>query len=216
LQKRSRANNTLRASGFAALLFLALSGCSTTKSQPVAAGCGTDDWYFPRGTFPASYPSSDEARRRWYSLPYIRMQELSMSCGDWTGADAYRFLWLDTSSQPTSIRITRQDNRIWLLAIRLSGTGGGDPGFVSEVVRRELPAADWDRLTAAVAKAHFWALSTSGNMFGQHGEQWIIEGRQKADYHLVDRWGPNQADYRALGLLFFDIAGWSFPGIGSR
>jgi len=213
LRQRLRADNALRAAGLAALLVFALSGCSTTKPQPTVAGCGADDWYFPRGTFPASYPNSDDARRRWYSLAYIRMQELSLSCGDWTGADAYRFLWLDTFSQPASIRITRQDNRIWLLAIRLSGTGGGDPGFVSAVVRKELPATDWDRLAAALQQAHFWALPTSGNMFGQHGEQWVIEGRQGTGYHVVDRWAPNQPDYRALGLLFFDLAGWPFPGI---
>ncbi|MFZ5791051.1 MAG: hypothetical protein ACOY3L_10155 [Pseudomonadota bacterium] len=193
------------------LLALAIAGCATAKPAPAVTGCSGDEQYIPRGTFPRDYPGSDEARRGWYSLSLLRMGEPSLACGDWQGAEAYRILWLNALWHPVAIRVGRRGSEIELVATQLSGIASADPGVILAQVRKTLPVSQWYRLTDAVRHSEFWSLPTSGNMYGLHGEQWVVEGRRGDAYHIVDRWSPGAGAYRDLGVLFFDLAGWQRP-----
>lgn len=206
-----RMTGSLGRAGAAILLALLVSGCATADPEPQQTRCSGDEQYIPRDTFAKSYPGSDEARRRWYSTSLLRMAEPSLSCGDWQGVETYRFLWLQSFAHPIAVRVTRQGRRTELLAVQLSGIGGGDPGAVLQRVRKELSIVDWGLLESALWRSGFWSLPTSGNMYGLHGEQWVVEGRRNESYHIVDRWSPPEGAYRDLGLFFFDLAGWPRP-----
>ncbi|MFC3674915.1 hypothetical protein [Ferrovibrio xuzhouensis] len=190
-----------------------LTGCATHKSVAPQAGaerCRGEQAYFPAGTFPADYPGSDRSRRKWYSAVLARLNEPSLSCP--TGDSAsYRLIWLNSLANPVVIRITRQGRNVTLDAFQLSGTGAGDPGLPLHRLHKQLSVVDWGMLQAILSRSHFRDLPTSGNMYSLHGEQWIVEGRDEAGYHIVDRWSPPAGSYRDLGVIFFDMAGWQRP-----
>lgn len=191
-----------------------LAGCTTPKpakpEQPPPEQCTGAQTYFPAGTFPADYPGSDRLRRQWYSTVLARLNEPSLSCATGNFA-SYRLIWLNSLAGPVVIRITRQDRNVTLEAFQLSGLGAGDPGSLLYHVHKRLSVVDWGLLQGALARSDFHDLPTSGNMYGLHGEQWIVEGRDAAGYHIVDRWSPPAGSYRDLGVFFFDLAGWQRP-----
>lgn len=196
----------------AGILLMALAaGCGgTMPSDADTSSCTGDETYFPRGTFPKDYPGADEKRRQWYSATLARLNEPSLSCGA-DPAETYRLIWLHSLAHPVVIRITRTGEEAELDAFQLSGVGAGDPGVLLYRAQRRLSAVDWGRLRTALEQSHFWSLDTSGNMYGVHGEQWIVEGRRNGSYHIVDRWSPPRGTYRDLGVVFFDLAEWQRP-----
>ena len=101
-----------------------------------------------------------------------------------------------------------------LAAAQLSGWGWAEPGEPLARSLQRLTAEDWQRLRKALQRADFWHLPTSGTLYGVHGGQWVIEGQRGGHYHLVDRWSPAAGEFRELGELFFDLAGWLRPEPG--
>ncbi|KZX58643.1 hypothetical protein A3710_20280 [Stutzerimonas frequens] len=189
-------------------LLLAAAHGQAAAAPPACTGA---DFYFPPGSFPRHYPASDEERRRWYAEPLARLGEPSLSCGHSPDLQSYRLLWLNGLAHPVTIRITRSAGAVMLHAFQLSGWGRADPGKLAAYSHRRLAEADWNRLQAALAAADFWRLPTSGNLYGIHGGQWVIEGNDQGRYHLVDRWSPASGTYRTLGDLFFELADWARP-----
>lgn len=194
----------------AVLLALVLSASATDQPRPVISECSGDQYYFPAGTFPAAYPAADLPRRRWYSSYLARLHEPSLSCGNGS-EETYRLMWLHNFAHPVVIRITRRDSQVEADAFQLSGSGGGDPGLVLYQTHKRLSTMDWELLQAKLRHSTFWSLPTSGNMYGVHGEQWILEGRRNDAYHIVDRWTPPAGPYRDLGAFIFDLVGWRRP-----
>jgi len=194
----------------AILLVLALSPSATAQPRQVISACSGDQYYFPAGTFPAAYPAADLQRRRWYSSYLARLHEPSLACGNGS-EETYRLTWLHTSAHPVVIRITQRDRQVEADAFQLSGSGGGDPGLVLYQTHKQLSMKEWGLLQAKLRNSTFWSLPTSGNMYGVHGEQWILEGRRNDTYHIVDRWTPPAGPYRDLGAFIFDLVGWQRP-----
>ncbi|MBU0813242.1 MAG: hypothetical protein KKH69_16815 [Gammaproteobacteria bacterium] len=189
-------------------LAFALQGC---QSLPPPAACSGPNYYFPVDSFPRHYPASDDQRRRWYSTPLARAGEPSLSCGHSTDAQSYRLLWLNSQGHPVAIRIRRTGDVVMLYAFQLSGWGTTDAGSLTGYTHKRLDNGDWQRLQTALKNAEFWRLPTSGNLYGSHGGQWVIEGNDRGRYHLVDRWSPTAGYYRTLGDLFFEFSGWVKP-----
>jgi hypothetical protein len=192
------------------LLFIVILGWIISRQMFIAPPCEGDERFFPKGTFPVDYPASDEMRRQWYSATLSHLDEPSLFCDKLSG-ETYRLIWLHSYTHPVVIRITRHNNQIIANAFQLSGLGRGDPGVLLYHVQKQLTVTEWEQLKAGLQHSNFWSLPTSGNMYGAHGEQWIIEGRRGDEYHIVDRWTPSAGSYRDLGVLFFDLVGWQRP-----
>jgi hypothetical protein len=106
-------------------------------------------------------------------------------------ADQFRFLWLRTFHKPVAIRITKQDSRIRLRAVRLSGAGGYEAGHMEVDRVLSLSEAEWKRLQELLDQAFFW--ETPARMperSGLDGSRWILEGRMNGKYHFVNWWSP--------------------------
>lgn len=143
----------------------------------------------------------------------MRMNEPSLFCGDRL-EESYRFLWLHVYARPVAVRVSRTKDGAELEAIELSGSGGYDPGVVTQRIKRQLLAAEWQTLEQMLARADFWRLPTREERIGADGAVWVTEGRRGNTYHVVDRWWPDNPNYIALGRFFMDLSGMTFPGDG--
>jgi hypothetical protein len=64
----------------------------------------------------------------------------------------------------------------------------------------------WERLETALQAASFWTLNEVGEAGGMDGATWMIEGRNRDEYHSIRRWSPGGA-VRHLGREFLAVAG---------
>jgi hypothetical protein len=198
------------------LVLLSLSAAETVLSYNIRPTCPTsnsNEYFFPVGLFESkNWKDGDEFVRNWYSSHLRIMSEPSLSCGQGTDAEIYRFTWLRTFHKPIAVRISRLKKEVQLQAIELSGAGGYSPGVVSRRVERKLSDADWESMMKQLNKVDFWKLSTRDpDLGGLDGARWIFEGRQDGKYHIVDRWSPRDGPYHELGLLFLKLSDLSIP-----
>lgn len=178
--------------------------------RPVCPPAAAEDFFYPASVLEPSRPDLDEFVRGWYSAQLAAMREPSLSCNP--GQDVYRFLWLRTFQHPIAVRITRSRQTAQLDFVELSGRGGYEPGTVLRRVEKQIPVASLKRLDEALARADFWALPVnSPNDVGFDGSRWVIEGRRANTYHVVDRFTPRDGPFKALGLLFLQLAGIDVP-----
>jgi hypothetical protein len=207
--------------GFAILItVLSASGAGLAWGYSVRPACPrveTNEYFVPPRILEPDRPDGDASVRAWYSKHLRVMGEPSLSCGQTTDAEIYRFTWLRTFDRPIAVRITRDSAGVRLVAVELTGAGGYDPGTVATVTDKRMSDGDWQVLSAALAKTRFWSMPTrpSTPTLGLDGSQWIVEGRRGRDkYHIVDRWSPRKGAYRDAGLVFLTLAGISVEGNG--
>ena len=82
------------------------------------------------------------------------------------------------------------------------GAGGYAPGPLIENQMRKLSTVEVKHFLHQINGAHFWELPTEekkkSTFVEIDGAQWILEGIQDADAHIVDRWSPKKGEYRTL------------------
>jgi hypothetical protein len=161
--------------------------------------------YFPPG-------SLDDFHVQWYSKQLKALHEPSLwelSQKD-PGAEVYRFLYLRTCNHPISVRLTvTKTGSGWLYAHMTSGTGGYAPGGIRRVNHSWQTHSKTQSLLASFDTAGFWTLSTieTTTRVGLDGAQWVFEGVRNGQYHVVDRWSPEQGDrLRETGVLALKLA----------
>lgn len=158
--------------------------------------------YFP--------PTFDRFRSEWYGKHLAAMEEPSLYEQSAHGGSALRFLWLRTFDHPIAVRLQRDTTAPTLVAIRLSGEGGYEPGHVALRIERGVDEADWRRVETALEAARFDAPPPE-TIFGADGAQWIVERSRNGEYRMVDRWSPElegpHADFRNACEAFLALAG---------
>ena len=125
-----------------------------------------------------------------------------------------RFTWLRSFHPPLFIRVVPSPGGgLHLIAKQLSGAGGYDPGKIAKTVNRPMSAAETEALRAAVAKTAIFDQPPADCALGLDGAQWIIEGVDRAGYHFVKRWTPEDGAVRAIGLHLIGLSGWNVGDI---
>lgn len=164
--------------------------------------------YFPPATFPERV---DAFVAGWYSMHLTVMHEPSL----WSAArkehSACRFLSLRTWGPPLAVRIENRPSGPHLVATRLTGSGGYEPGEIDVQRERDLTAAEWERVELDLSQASFDTTPTEGAMGSTDGAQWVIERAKDSQYRLVERCSPEpggpDAAFRRACEVFFDLAG---------
>lgn len=160
--------------------------------------------YFPPHAF--CREGETEHCERWY-VPHLRamgepsLWELSKSKTE----ESYRFLWLRTFNRPVSARLTIAEDGSGQLAIKvLSGSGGYKPGKLIKNRSIEVSKDSVDYFRQLLDKAEFWTAPTEEKENGTvnlDGAQWIIEAAKGGQYHVVDRWSPDDGPFRRAALF---------------
>jgi hypothetical protein len=127
--------------------------------------------------------------------------------------EEYRFLWLRTFHKPIAIRIWGEGSAAQMRVVRLSGAGGYEPGHIESDTTTKIMPEDWRRFRDCIAKAQFWQMPTkeSPEELGFDGSQWILEGRDAAKYHVVDRWTPRGDSYADCCRSLITLAKLQIP-----
>lgn len=153
--------------------------------------------YFPEGVF-SSNKWQDRYKANWYSKALAAMNEPSLSLPRANQKESYRLLWLPSFDHPVSVRLWRSGSRGYLVVKQLSGAGGYNPGKLAVSRRRALSVGEWDEFTRLLEQSSYWKLSTDDGEIGTDGAQWVLEGTIKGRYHVVDRWSPQDGNYREV------------------
>jgi len=101
-----------------------------------------------------------------------------------------------------AIRLDIREDGIGVITTKVArGTAGFRPGQLSENMSRPLMREQTQAFLKRLGKVGFWSLPNPViDQTGADGSQWIIEGVKKGNYHVVDRWSPEQGAIRELGL----------------
>lgn len=164
--------------------------------------------YFPTGALDPNSPGSDDFANRWYSEQLEAMSEPVLK--PVASSRAYRFTWLRTFNHPVAIRIVIAKGRCVLHATELDGAGGYAPG---KIYRRKLEAIAPEGCTKVerlIQESGFWSLPPRGNIKGDDGSEWIVEGAA-SHYHVVSRWTPGSGPIRTIGEQFLSLTDWHYP-----
>ena len=190
---------------------LRLCACSTLLIS--TAFCfGQGGTYFPEQVLG---DDAQEAKFKveWYSKFLTGLHEPSL----WESSknqktETYRFLWLRSFDHPISVRLDTQSDGTALLTTKISsGHGGYEPGKLIENRARKLNREQTRWFLDRVEELKFCSLPTTppkdARTVGLDGAQWILEGVKDTQYHVVDRWSPDNGAVRTLGLaMLIDLA----------
>ncbi len=165
---------------------------------------------------PAPVVSQFEAgwySRFWTVAKEPSLFELSRAPGA-ASRSVYRFTWLRTFHQPIFVRVERAHGEpMRLVATRLSGQGGYDPGRVEARVERVLTADEEVRFDRALAAAKNLSLPARDCTIGMDGAEWILEASDAGAYRYVKRWSPDDGPVRDLGLVLLRFTGWQLEPV---
>jgi len=152
--------------------------------------------------FPPDFPP------KWYERDLTALKEPSL----WESAKAhktqsYRFLWLRSFHHAISIRIDLNEDGTSSLVCKIAGGATGRPGKLIKNRSFSLNQMQTSRFLEHVERSKFWKLPPVLDDGGVDGAQWIMEGVRYGDYHVVDRWSPQNGEIRSLGLYILrDLA----------
>jgi len=162
-------------------------------------------------------PILDEFRQEWFSshLNAAGEQPLPRIVGRAEPALlSLRFLWLPTFHNPVVIRIeTAADGDARMVAKRLSGAGGYDPGTVAAQLERALTKREWQRIARELTESQLFVQPAGDCSLGFDGSEWIIEAVDESGYRFFRRWSPEDGPVRELGDLLLDLTGWQFEEV---
>jgi hypothetical protein len=132
-------------------------------------------------------------------------------------AEIYRMSFLPTFYNPVKIRIEKHKNKYFIVAKRLSGQGGYDPGKLKSQKQRILKRAEWKRLITLLDSANFWKMpylkkEAEPNSNGEtticlDGSEWVLEGVKTGKFHAVFRYCSDEKEYNAIGYYLVKISG---------
>ncbi|HYD45993.1 MAG TPA: hypothetical protein VEA79_12080 [Phenylobacterium sp.] len=172
---------------------------------------GSDAFDRPRACVGAPLPTAPmplltDFRGQWY-LKHLRAAGEPPLRADPKVRAKWRFTWLPSFNTPVVVRIEQTSpRRMRLVARRLSGHGGYDPGEIAETRERWLTPAEQRKVLAAAAQAE--ALDTRDCRLMTDGAQWIFESASDGRHRMTDANTPASGPLRDLGVLFLGLTGW--------
>jgi len=154
----------------------------------------------------SSDAGSAEFLNDWYSRHLHAMSESPLAALV-DEEESYRFLWLRSFHRPVVVRMWRSGARYFIVAKRLTGRGGYDPGTLDLYWARSLSENDWDAFLLNLEHATYWDMQTEDLSMMTDGAQWIMEGYREGHYHVVDRQSPQESAYRDACLFLLRQSG---------
>ena len=133
-----------------------------------------------------------------------------------TDEESYRLLLGATFYHPLIVRLEKQGSQYRLHAKWLSGRVGHEWGRLHGQKSRRLSPQEWHRFKLLLGKASFWTLTSEEkdpepNEKGEvtvclDGVDWFLEGSVQDQYHVVDRYCPEEGPLKAVGMYVINLS----------
>ena len=172
-------------------------GVSEKLSGIMSASLG----YFRESNFPAKF----DGRASWYGKHLTAMDEPSLIADRDLEGEVYRFLWLRTFDHPVAVRIERSSDVVTLTVVVMSGAGGYEPGSILSKKTKIIEGDRWCVFQKKLETADYWTLGVDKRL-GNDGAQWVLEGVRAGRYHMVDRWSPEEPNFRDACLYLLELS----------
>jgi hypothetical protein len=157
------------------------------------------------------FPGAAPSHEIHYGLHLRTLNESSLSEDPGPNSPIVRFTWLRTFHPPVVLRVERTAQESWQLRTKVgSGAGGYEPGRLTQEETRALTTADVETLQNILLTGEFWTLPSRDKMLGMDGAQWILEVRDGARYHYIDRWCPQDGVVYDVGRHLMTRSGYDF------
>jgi hypothetical protein len=153
--------------------------------------------YFPDGTINAFC-------EEWYGKHLSTMKEPSLfPIASDQSKEIYRFTLLRTWGRPISVRVDVNENVITIHTVKLTGSGGYEPGGIKFKESITLSPEASSKLIKKINSLKFFSMPLEDDTRGCDGSEWIFEGIKNGQYHVISRWCPDDYDTEKRNLVEF-------------
>jgi len=159
---------------------------------------GPDD-YLPGNRFTemflplsdADYSEANVHSIKFYSYHLYGMEEMPIFDKP-SDHEVYRFCWLRTFHPPVMVRFEKTKDSVLLTARLTDGAGGYNCGRVTQRIHKSFKEKEWNEFQKIITESNFMKMSSfeKGSELGLDGAEWLLEYKDKNNYHYVARWSP--------------------------
>jgi hypothetical protein len=169
------------------------------QARPTCPSATDADYFFESGALGRNHKFVSG-----WAASYLRAaHEPSLSCGESSADESYRFIWLRGHHETIIVRMEGSDKGHYVIATEFSRPVPYVPTISkAREVLKSVTREEWDSAVSALSASGFWTMGRSPDEPGFDGAEWVVEGRRGGAYHVVHRWSPI-GPYReaALGIL---------------
>ena len=156
--------------------------------------------YFPPQSFAGR---TADLHTFWYSRDLYALGEQPLWPSASSGVTTYRFTHLGAFTGPKSATLTVLPDGTGTVRIKALSPSRDRQEMDDS---RTVSAEQVRRFLGAMTKANYWHVPTETPIRGLDGADWILEGRQGGQYHVVVRWCPGAESRDPEVLAFADAA----------
>jgi hypothetical protein len=160
----------------------------------------------------AKRPAISAFEASWYSAVWIRAGEPSLAAGaNASSLPTWRFTNIPTWTAPMIFRISKESNgRLRMIAKRLSGQGGYDPGSLKDRIDRFLTSDEqrWFQ-DALMSVDDVLAKPVDDCIVILDGDELLLERTQAGRYVIGQRFWQAEQPMAGMNALLSGFAGWS-------
>lgn len=159
--------------------------------------------YFPPHSFQG--PAGD-FMVQWYSSVLYALNEEPLWPAD-PKQVTYRFVWIRSFHDPVSISMHVEPEGSGQLRLQVFRP------FPRQLESKTQPLTKEQvgKVIALINDASFWKMTTEGGPQGLDGAEWVLEGVQSGQYHIVTRWDASGTDFGKALLNLLRLSGYNPP-----
>lgn len=158
-----------------------------------------------------SFAIIGEVAREWYPRQWRAACEPSfyeLSKEAASPKFALRFSYIPSFDPSVFISVLKEGDDYKLIAKKLSGTGGYDPGVINHSKELFLSAEQVAELKRLLEQESLFDEPPVTCELGFDGSQWIFEKVDESGYKMVNRWSPREGTAHSLGQHLIELSGW--------
>jgi len=159
--------------------------------------------YFPPNTFPSR---AGDFMVKWYSSVLYGLEEKPLWPAD-PKRITYRFLWMRSFHDQLSITIEVQPEGDGLLRLQIFRRVSQHLESRTQMLSKQQVQA----VLALIEEASFWKMTAEGGRQGLDGAEWVLEGVQGGEYHVVTRWDAKDTAFGKALLELLRLSNYNPP-----
>ena len=163
--------------------------------------------YFPKKSFKDYFqPWADTMKNKWYSNVLYEMNEPILYNGK-EKIEIYRFIWLRSFKNSIVVRVENHNDKYNLFWKVYCDSRKCEEKKLIVDKSRSISKKEWDKLKWHLRKTFFWRMWTviPSITSKSDGSEWVLEGANINYYHVVDRWCPENINYRNCCLYLTSL-----------